>query len=129
MKRKEAKKAKARGSNRNGTLGSEGSAGREVKRARGIETSDEPGQEDFGWYFDFKVSGQFHTFVLGFQPNRPEAGDQWIGSVERAAGFLSSIFGGRRKNILPEAIECLNQVLISAPEIRDVQWHEFGKIT
>jgi hypothetical protein len=96
-------------------------------RERGVQASDEPGQEDFGWFFNFNIAGVDHCFVLGFQPNDPASGDQWLGSIERSAGFVASIFGRRNKGILPEAVEALNAILTSSPDIRDVTWHEPGK--
>jgi hypothetical protein len=95
-------------------------------RARGYQTADQPGQEDFGWYFTFRVAGAEHCFVVGFQPNNPSAGDRWLGSIERQSGFLASLFGGRKRGILPEAIQAIDAVLKSSPDIRDVAWHEPG---
>ena len=37
-------------------------------RRRRVETDDKPGQEDFGWYFDFQIAGISSTFVLGYRP-------------------------------------------------------------
>jgi len=38
-------------------------------RQKGIQTDDQPGQEDFGWYFNFVIDGKRSCFVTGFQPN------------------------------------------------------------
>jgi len=51
-------------------------------RATGYKTADEPGQEDFGWYFDFEVPAGPHCCVIGYQPDDPEG--QWI--VTRRSG-------------------------------------------
>ena len=94
---------------------------------RGIQTADEPdepAQEDFGWYFTFTIAKVNHCFLIGFQPNYPATGDQWIGWLERDAGFIRSLFGRRNKDIRPEAVTILNEILCAAPEIRDVSWHE-----
>jgi hypothetical protein len=38
-------------------------------RNRGVKTNAKPGQEDFGWYFNFEVAGAAeHTFVFGYRP-------------------------------------------------------------
>jgi hypothetical protein len=95
-------------------------------RGRGIPTSDEPGQEDFGWYFTFTIDAAEHCFVLGFQPNDPLRGDRWLGSIERHVGFWRSIFGGRRRDISPKAVQAIDAALRSSPEILDVVWHEPG---
>jgi len=93
-------------------------------KERGIETGSGPGQEDFGWYFTFWVSDVEHCLVLGFQPNDPSAGDQWLGWLERQAGFLSSLTGGRKRGISPKAVSLINEILTTAPEIRDLNWQE-----
>ncbi len=91
-------------------------------QSRGVETGEEPGQEDFGWYFTFSVSGAEHCFLVGFQPEDPETGEVWHGWVERHVGFWKSIFGGRDRGVLPEAVELVDQVLRSSDEIRNVEW-------
>jgi hypothetical protein len=48
-------------------------------RERGLKTDDEPGQEDFGWYFNFWVPEGWHRCVLG--PSR---------------GRVASVAGGSR---------------------------------
>ena len=95
-------------------------------RARGVPTSDEPAQEDFGWYFTFTIDAAEHCFVLGFQPNDPSRGDRWLGSVERHVGFLRSIFGRRGREISPKAVEAIDAALRSSPEIHHIVWHEPG---
>jgi hypothetical protein len=37
-------------------------------RSTGIDTDAEPGQEDFGWYFNFKLGENVYCVVLGFRP-------------------------------------------------------------
>jgi hypothetical protein len=91
---------------------------------RGIETMNEPQQEDFGWYFTFRASDVEHCLVLGFQPNDPSTGDQWLGWLERQAGFLSALTGGRKRGISPKAVSLIDEILATAPEIRDVKWEE-----
>jgi hypothetical protein len=95
-------------------------------RAQGLQTADEPDQEDFGWYLTFHVGGTEHCFVIGFQSNDPAIGDRWIGWLERHTGFLGSLFGGRRRGILPEAIHAIDTALRTSPDIQDVTWHEPG---
>jgi|RhiMethySRZTD1v2_1073278.scaffolds.fasta_scaffold02360_10 hypothetical protein len=96
-------------------------------RAQGIQTADEPNQEDFGWYFTFYVGDTEHCFVIGFQPNDPTTGDQWLGWLERQTGFLGSLFGGRKRGILPEAVQVIDAALRASPDIQYVTWHEPGK--
>src|SRR6187399_2844310 len=80
---------------------------------QGLQTT-EPGQEDFGWYFTFSIGEAEHCVVIGFQPNDLTVGDQWLGSVERQKGLFGSLFGGRQRDILPEAIEAIDTALRSS---------------
>jgi hypothetical protein len=89
-------------------------------RAQGLQVEPEVGQEDFGWYVAFQCGGTAYTFVLGSRED--ESGD-WLGWLERHAGFLASIFGGRDKGIKTDALEAIHTALSGAPEIRDVRWH------
>jgi len=95
-------------------------------RSRGVRTADEPGQEDFGWYFTFYVGTTEHCFVVSFQPNDPSTGDQWLGWVERHKGLLGSILGGRKRGILPEAVQMIDVALKESPDIQRVTWYEPG---
>jgi hypothetical protein len=88
-------------------------------RAAGYKTADEPGQEDFGWYFDFEVPAGPHCVVLGYQPDDPEG--QWVLTLERSRGLVGSLFGRRNKGIDDAAVQAINRIL-AAPEIRDLQW-------
>ena len=91
-------------------------------RKQGIATSDAPDQEDFGWYFTYTVNNKEYCVLVGFQPNDVSKGDCWIGEIERHVGFAGSILGGRRRGIDSEAIEVIDGVLRSAPEIRNLEW-------
>jgi hypothetical protein len=93
-------------------------------KAQRVAVDDEPGQEDFGWYFNFEVDGVKHCFVVGFRPDDPPGSGEWVGWVERDAGFLASLVGGRRRGISDAAVHAVEQVLKSAPEIADVTWHQ-----
>ena len=75
-----------------------------------------PGQEDFGWYFGFKVSGVGHSFVLGYREDTDESGT-WIGWVERNKLFF------RKRGIEPEATQAIHEVLSNAPQIKNIRWH------
>lgn len=86
-------------------------------KAGGIEVDDEPGQEDFGWYFHYVVYGAPYCLVIG-----NEGGEGWFLVVERECGLLASMFGGRHKNIAPAPIEVVRRALQAEPRITDVQW-------
>jgi len=95
-------------------------------RAGGLQTADEPDQEDFGWHFTFTAGGAEHCFVIGFQPNYPASGDRWLGWLERNAGFLGSILGARKRGILPEAVEAIDTALKASLDIHGIAWYERG---
>lgn len=97
-------------------------------RAQGIETTDEPSQEDFGWYFDFEAGGAGHCFIISFQPNDPQTGDRWLGWIERPTrGFFSALLrSGRGREVLPEAVQAMDAALKSSPDIHGVTWEEPG---
>ena len=91
-------------------------------RAAGVHTSDQPRQEDFGWYFEFEVPGAKHCCVLGYQEGHPEG--QWHLWLERSRGFLGSVLGMRKRGIDAAAVQALQDILAKAPEIRELEWQE-----
>ncbi len=95
-------------------------------RAKGIETDKEPGQEDFGWYFNFKMSEGPHCIVIGYRPEDNKEKGVWIGWLERKCGFIGSLLGGRKRGISTGAIGTVHQVLSNSEKIQDVRWHSQG---
>lgn len=92
-------------------------------RNRGYRTADEPGQEDFGWYFTFHVLDTEYCFVVGYQEGDNPGDGLWRGWLERQAAVVASLFGGRNKGIMPEAAEAIHRILANSEAIRDVTWH------
>lgn len=88
----------------------------------GIHTAEEPVQEDFGWFFEFRVGSDDYHFTIGYRPGDGDEGE-WIGWIERNPGFFGTITGGRHRNIRPEAIQAIASILSNSPEIREVHWH------
>jgi hypothetical protein len=95
----------------------------EQLRSRGHQAAEAPGQEDFGWYFRFRVSGFEHCFVIGHRPGGDTEEGLWIGWLERSRGFVASLLGARRRGIQPAAARAIHEVLSSSPQIQEVQWH------
>src|SRR5258708_30014331 len=89
---------------------------------RGVRTDPEPGQEDFGWYFDFEVPAGEHCCILGFRPDDPEG--TWVLTLERSRGLLGSVFLGRSRGIAQEAARTIHDTLAGADEIKELRWHE-----
>jgi len=52
-------------------------------RQRGIHVSAEPGQEDFGWYFDFTTEGEKYCLVIS-----SDGDGGWCLVVERACSLI-----------------------------------------
>jgi hypothetical protein len=94
-------------------------------RRKGLRTDDKPGQEDFGWYFNFENTGIRNTLVIGFgyPPLDGTVDGTWIGWIERRRGFLGSLLGGRGRDIDPAAVELIHAILSASLQIRDVRWH------
>jgi hypothetical protein len=87
-------------------------------RAAGVDTAPEPGQEDFGWYFDFTTPAGRHCCILGYQDEE----GVWHLWLERDRGLIGSLFGRRSQGIDDSAMRAINSILVSAPEIRDLEW-------
>ncbi len=92
-------------------------------RNRGVQTDDNPGQEDFGWYLNFQVVGTSNTFVIGHRPGDEHDEGTWIGWPERSRGLIGSLLGARKRGIHSSAAETVHTILSSSPQIRDVRWH------
>lgn len=92
-------------------------------KARGIETDAKPGQEDFGWYFNFQTSSGPHCCVIARRPAEDPSAGEWVLWLEHSAGLIGSLLGRRRK-VSPDAVELLHQTLSGADEVADLHWHE-----
>jgi hypothetical protein len=90
----------------------------------GFQITRKPDQEDFGWYFTFLVQDVEHCVVVSFHPNDPDNGDRWVCWVERHTGFIGSLLGGRKRGILPEAVQALDSILTNSNEIQFIGWFE-----
>ena len=89
----------------------------------GLTTDPEPGQEDFGWYFNFAVPEGKHCCILGLRPASAGDTDTWITWVERRSSFVASLLGGRNRGVSSTAVSAIHQAL-SAPDIIALRWHE-----
>jgi hypothetical protein len=95
-------------------------------RKHGLETDDEPSQEDFGWYLNFETARVAHTFVIGHRPTGETEAGAWFGVIERNRGFF------RKRGIQRSAVEAIHGILSTSPLIQGVRWHfklDFGKGT
>lgn len=95
----------------------------EQLRSRGYQAAQVPGQEDFGWYLRFSVSGIEHCFVIGHRPDDNNGEGVWIGWLERSRGFVASLLGARTRGIQPAAVRAIHEILSSSPQMRNVRWH------
>jgi len=89
-------------------------------RVRNTAVDSELGQEDHGWYLTFHSGGKSYDFVLG---HRGEERAEWLGWLERGAGFLPSLFGARKRSVPPEIAQLVHAALVSLPEVHGVRWH------
>ena len=88
----------------------------------GVPTED-PHQEDFGWYLPYRLGDQTFDFIVSYRPD--ESPSVWIGWIEREASTLSSLLGGRNRNIPDEAAKAIHRILESNPGIREIRWHQW----
>ena len=89
----------------------------------GIICDTAPDQDDFGWHFQFWIGDVEYCFVCALRPGEGDAHSTWIAWIERCAGFISTLFGGRHKGIAPEALRQIHAVLVSAEGISGIRWH------
>jgi hypothetical protein len=92
-------------------------------RKQGVQTDEKPGQEDFGWYLNFEITGIGHTIVIGHRPTGHSEQGIWIGWLKRNRGFIRSLFGARKCGIHASAVEAVHKILSSSSQIRNVRWH------
>lgn len=92
-------------------------------RCKGYQAADTPGQEDFGWFFTFTVSGIEHCFVISYRPGNDYSEDVWIGWLERSRRLVASLLGARNNGIYLEAVEAIHGVLLDSPDIHDLRWY------
>jgi len=89
----------------------------------GIQCDPEPGQEDFGWYFNFMMGDAKYCLVCAFrQPDGDDPG-VWVNWVERPTGFFATLFGGRDRAIDPAVPRQIHELLSASPEISSIRWH------
>jgi hypothetical protein len=95
-------------------------------RADGVQTDDEPGQEDFGWYFNYRCPGAqgAHCLVITSRPE--DEGDDdatWICCVERDRGMLGTLVGARKRGIELSALQAVHRALAGVPGAGALAWH------
>lgn len=91
--------------------------------ADGVQCDVQADQEDHGWYFNFMLGMERYCFVCSYRQGDETDPGMWIGWIERAVGFMASIFGGRDKEISVEAPAKIHKALASNPQITEIRWH------
>jgi len=74
------------------------------------------GQDYEGWYFCFTVEEVNYEFTIKLSDTG------WRGTLERSAGLVSSIFGGRSRGISKAAVAVIDEALKSNDGIWNVRW-------
>jgi hypothetical protein len=92
-------------------------------RARGVSTADEPGQEDFGWYFSLRAGATDYHLIVGYRPPAPPDPGVWIGWLERKVRFPGPLLGAHKRKIGVEAADAIHAALVSSPRVTRVRWH------
>lgn len=89
-------------------------------RAAGIDTDAEPDQEDFGWFFEFRIDNRAHCFVLSCRPEE-DGSSTWVGAIEAGGAILARI--RNRGKLDRRSFTAIHQALSCSAEISDVRWH------
>jgi hypothetical protein len=95
----------------------------EQLRSRSIPTDAEPGQEDFGWFFGFRVGDTDYQFVIGHRPADGRDPAVWIGWLERKAGLVGSLFGARKRGIHADGVTAVHSAISTLPQVGGIRWH------
>jgi hypothetical protein len=94
---------------------------------RGFHADKAPRQQDFGWYFAFDAGGVKHNAVIGYRPGSYGEVGEWICWIERRVGPVGVMLG-RRKNVKPEAVKAIQDVLSSSPAVKVVKFCDEGDL-
>ena len=89
----------------------------------GIECDAEPQQEDFGWYFNFRIGKERYRIVIGFRPADGSDPAVWILWLERAVTFWSGIFGKNERITDVNVVRRIDEVLDRMDGVSNIQWH------
>jgi hypothetical protein len=93
-------------------------------REAGLKTDDEPGQEDFGWYFDFELPEGRHCCVLGYRPGDiDDANGDWIVWLERSRGLIGSTGLHARQRRPRGRFHGSGRPGAGRPEVGSLRWH------
>lgn len=91
---------------------------------KNIKTSEEPEQEDSGWYFYYVLGKQAYCACIS---NIEEK--HWLIIIEKDTSFLSALLGGRTRNVPSEGSMFLHNILKESVETRNIQWHDFKRLS
>jgi hypothetical protein len=84
---------------------------------RGVRVDDEPGQEDFGWYFEYSVNEERYCLVIS-----SDGEGEWYLVLERACGMLASLFGGRHRNVGSGGLDVVREILEQLDKVENLRW-------
>jgi hypothetical protein len=95
-----------------------------LKAQNGVQVDEEPGQEDWGWYFCAAVGPRRFLVGVGLCEDE-DAPNTWLVFVESELGWLKRKLLGQTDHAeLLLVCEAFDHVLKSEPLISDVRWHE-----
>lgn len=85
-----------------------------------VDRDLEPEQEDFGWFFEYRLAGRSYCFVVTYRPDSAESGT-WIGGVEAGGGIWCRIRDRNRIDL--SASRVIHEALSASTDITSVRWH------
>lgn len=85
-----------------------------------VEADSRVATEDEGWSVTFRHNGVCYRFCSRFDIASEPL--ECMGWVERASGFLASLFGPRETHTYPDIEPIIKSALARLPTVRDVTW-------
>jgi len=89
----------------------------------GVDCDPAPGQEDFGWYFNFSLDKAEYCCVCLLREADGDDPALWVLWIERNTGFFAGLVGARDKNISADSSKLMHEILSKSPDISHLRWH------
>lgn len=98
---------------------------------RGIKTSDEPQQEDWGWFIDADLdsTNKLQYSLRIYRTEEPGSDGDWIIYLDfsdKGNGFkefFSSLFKNQQQAISKESRETINSILLASEHVQEIEWY------
>jgi len=92
-------------------------------QAQKIVCDDKPGREDFGWYFNFTLSGCEYCCVCLLREADGDNPAVWVLWIERNSDIVAAASAGHEKHSSFTAPQLVHKILSQSTEISNIRWH------